>query len=192
MVSMTAPLPGRLLVATPLIGDPNFERTVVLLLDCGSDGALGLVLNRPSATDLLGPLPQWDRLAAHPAVVFVGGPVEQERAIALAKTSTAPFDSAVLDDAFSAVVGAVGTLDLHVDPDLVGGALDEVRIFSGYAGWGPGQLDHELEAGAWWVVAAEPADILSDQPDRLWRAVLARQPVDLARFSRFPDDPSVN
>lgn len=192
MVSMTTPQQGRLLVATPLIGDPNFERTVVLLLDYGSDGALGLVLNRPSATDLLGPLPQWDRLAAHPAVVFVGGPVEQDRAIALATTSKEQFGTAVLDDAFSSVVGAVGTLDLHVDPDLVGGALEEVRIFSGYAGWGPGQLDHELDAGAWWVVSAEPADILSDRPDRLWRNVLARQPADLARFSRYPTDPSSN
>lgn len=195
------PLVGRLLVATPLIGDPSFERTVVLVLEHGDDGTLGLVLNRPSDTELLGPLPEWDRLAAHPAVVFVGGPVERERAIALAAVDRdadgrtlggADSGGAGLDEAFTTVLGALGTLDLHSDPDLIGGALDQVRIFSGYAGWGPGQLDDELDSGAWWAVDAEPDDALSPDPAGLWRRVLARQPGDLRRFARYPDDPSVN
>lgn len=198
---MTVPLVGRLLVATPLIGDPNFERTVVLVVEHGDDGTLGLVLNRPSDTALVGPLPEWDRLAAHPAVVFVGGPVERERAIGLAEAGSHPDGAAIapgelasigFDEVFTAVVGPVGTLDLHTDPDLIGGALAQVRIFSGYAGWGPSQLDDELDAGAWWVVDAEPDDALSPDPAGLWRRVLGRQPGDLARFARYPDDPSMN
>lgn len=189
---MTVPLVGRLLVATPLIGDPNFERTVVLVLEHSDDGTLGLVLNRPSETSLMGPLPEWDRLAAHPAVVFVGGPVERERAIALAAAAGATQTDGTLDEAFTSVLGPLGTLDLHSDPDLVGGAVEQVRIFSGYAGWGAGQLDDELDAGAWWVVDAEPDDALSPDPAGLWRRVLARQPGDLKRFARYPDDPSMN
>lgn len=188
---------GRLLVATPMIADANFERTVVALLDHGDEGSLGLVLNRPSDTTVVDPLPEWDRFAVHPAVVFLGGPVQQERAIALARPSAGhrtgdPDGAGVLDDAFDAVVGDIGTLDLHVDPDRVGAAIDQVRVFSGYAGWGPGQLEGELEAGAWWVVDARPDDLLCEAPEQLWRGVLARQPGDLATFARYPDDPSAN
>src|SRR5690348_7418296 len=76
---------GRLLVANPLLPDPNFDRTVVLLLAYGDDGALGLVLNRPSETRLSAPLPEWEPVAATPAVLFVGGPVQHQAVICLAR-----------------------------------------------------------------------------------------------------------
>lgn len=186
-----APRPGGLLVASPAIGDPNFERTVVLLLEHGADGALGLVLNRPSEIDLVDPLPEWTRLAAHPPVVFVGGPVEPERAIALARRDPSRTPD-LTTDVYAPVLGELGTLDLTCDPDLVGGGIDALRVFSGYAGWGPGQLDGELAAGAWWIVDAEPGDAVAIEPAGLWRAVLARQRGPLHRFANYPDDPSTN
>lgn len=187
---MLRPDAGRLLVATPVIGDPNFERSVVLLLEHEVEGGTaGVVLNRPSTTDLLEPLPAWDRLAAHPAVVFSGGPVDPERAIALAR---APRAVAVGAEGFRPVLGDVGTLDLNLDPDAVGADVEQVRIFAGYAGWGPGQLAAELEAGAWWVVEGSPRDAVATDPTHLWRTVLARQPGELQLFAGYPDDPSLN
>ena len=184
---MSSEIAGRLLVATPLLGDPNFDRTVVLMLEHNDEGALGVVLNRPSEIDLAGPLPDWDRLAAPPSVVFVGGPVSQGAVIALARVE-AERDS----EAWSRVLPQVGVLDLTVDLTAVGIDVEEVRVFTGYAGWGPGQLEAEIEEGAWFVVDAEPADAMADDPEALWRTVLRRQRGALAKFAWYPRDPSVN
>jgi putative transcriptional regulator len=177
---------GRLLVATPVIGDPNFERTVVLVLEHGNEGAFGLVLNRPTELDLLDPLPQWYSFAATPSVVFVGGPVEQERAIALARAD----DGAVVG--WHPVLGSVGTLDLNRRPDEVGPGLGELRVFAGYAGWGSGQLESEIESGAWFVVEASVDDVLCDNPTDLWSDVLRRQGGSMALFAQYPTDPALN
>ncbi len=180
-------LAGSLVVATPVIGDPNFERTVVLLLEHSEDGAFGLVLNRPTDLDLLDPLPQWYSFAAAPSVVFVGGPVEQERAIALARADA---DRTVVG--WNQVLGRVGTLDLSFKPADVGPGLQEIRVFAGYAGWGRGQLEAEIDAGAWFVIDATPDDIMSDDPEQLWIRVLRRQPGSVALFAQYPPDPSAN
>lgn len=200
-------LTGRLLVATPVIGDPNFDRTVVLMLEHGDEGSLGLVLNRPSDVDVADPLPQWRHLAAAPGVVFVGGPVEQTTAIGLARvafpvdrdsasdrsvhTSTDPFDG---DEAsgFSALTATIGTLDLSLSPDEVSSPIEQVRVFAGYAGWGAGQLDSELAAEAWVVVDGEPGDVVDGDPAGLWARVLRRQGGDLALLASYPPDPSLN
>lgn len=178
---------GRLLVATPVIGDPNFERTVVLLLEHGDDGAFGLVLNRPSDLDLLDLLPEWSGVATSPRVVFVGGPVEPQQAISLARA-----DPARTGPAWRPLVGDIGTLDLDRTPAEVGPGLVELRVFAGYAGWGAGQLEGEIAAGAWFVVDAEPADVFAKHPDELWSQVLGRQEGVTAWFARYPDDPSSN
>lgn len=179
---------GRLLVATPVIGDPNFHRTVVLLLEHNEQGALGLVLNRPTDVALLDPLPEWAGLAATPRVVFVGGPVEQGAAIGLAQRRPVP----AAGDGFDPILGLIGTLDLSRDPRDVDESIEAVRVFAGYAGWGPQQLEQELAAGAWIVVDAHPDDILCDHPAELWRDVLRRQGGDLALLSYCPPDPSLN
>lgn len=188
----TTPTPatGRLLVASPALGDPNFERAVVLLLEHGDDGSLGLVLNRPSDLDVAEPLPRWSRFTPDPAVVFVGGPVSRNSVIALA---TAAVDGPALPrPAFEPLLGALGVLDLSADPDLLGGGIDEVRVFAGYAGWGGGQLVDELDDGAWYVVDSEVADAVGATPAALWHRVLARQGGTLARVARVPADPRVN
>ncbi len=193
---MTDVLKGRLLVATPNLGDPNFERTVVLVLDHGDDGALGVVLNRPSEMDLAEPLPEWARAAAHPSVLFIGGPVAPSAAVCLARvTATAAPGSAANGweaDGWRAVLGPVGTMDLDSDPDEAIPRLEEIRVFAGYAGWGPGQLESEIDEGGWFVVDADVSDPLSPAPERLWAAVLRRQRGTLALFAAYPADPSLN
>jgi putative transcriptional regulator len=174
---MTGSLKGHLLVATPRLRDPNFDRTVILVLEHNEEeGAAGVVLNRPSDAEVAGSLPGWDSLAGKPAVFFAGGPVEPSGFIGLARlTST----------------GTVGPVDLAADP---AGAAEvaEVRIFAGYAGWGPGQLEFEIGEGAWFVVDALPGDALSPVPNGLWSAVLRRQGGRLALLSNYPEDVATN
>jgi putative transcriptional regulator len=168
-------LKGKLLVATPALLDPNFFRTVVLLLEHGEDGAVGVVLNRPSDFELVATLPDWEDRAAAPSVVFVGGPVAEGTAICLGRVGG--------EDGITVV-------DASRDPDDL--AAHEVRFFSGYAGWGAEQLEDEIDEGAWLVVDADPDDALDDEPERLWSRVLERQGGRLALLARYPDDPSTN
>ena len=190
-------LKGRLLVATPNLGDPNFERTVVLILEHGEDGALGVVLNRPSDLHLAEPLPDWARAAAHPPVVFIGGPVAPSAAVCLARLGVdggARGWQPLLGPTgpLSGMPRPVGTLDLDSDPDEAIPRLEEIRVFAGYAGWGPGQLEGEIAAGGWFVVDADAADPLSPAPEELWSAVLRRQRGSLAFFASYPPDPIMN
>jgi putative transcriptional regulator len=169
-------LRGRLLVATPGSFDPNFHDTVVLVLEHNEEGALGVVLNRPSQAAVAEVLPDWEPVAAAPSVVFVGGPVQPNAVIGLVRARSPD----------------VTTVDLGSTPEKVTGDVKAVRVFAGYAGWGPGQLEAEIEAGGWFVVEAEPDDATSPRPDDLWRMVLRRQRGRLALFAAFPPDPTMN
>jgi putative transcriptional regulator len=93
---------------------------------------------------------------------------------------------------WTAIAGEIGTLDLEQDPDDVAARVAQIRVFAGYAGWGPGQLEGEIAAGAWFVVDAEPADAMAEDPEQLWKRVLRRQGADLALVAAFPADPSSN
>ena len=185
-LTVDASLRGRLLVATPILSDPNFDRTVILVLEHTPEGAVGVVLNRPTSADFVEPLPDWFGFAAYPAVVFVGGPVSEGSAIGLARARD-PRPA----EGFNEVCGPIGTVDLSLDPDDVPVGVEEVRVFSGYAGWGEGQLEDEIDEGAWWVVEAEPDDAMCARPEDLWATILRRQR-DLALYANFPDDPSLN
>jgi putative transcriptional regulator len=182
---------GRLLVATPALPDPNFDRTVVLLLAHGEEGAAGVVLNRPSAMGLGDPLPKWERLAADPAVVFVGGPVAPSGAICLGRAPE-PARGAAEAAGWTPLLDDLGTVDLERDPDDLGGGVDAVRVFAGYAGWGAGQLEREISVGAWFVMSAHPADAMSDDPRGLWKRVLRRAGGRLALVAAYPADPEMN
>ena len=178
-------LRGRLLVATPALGDPNFDRTVVLMLEHTPDGAVGLVLNRPSGTDLDeagADWEGWDLLAAQPSVVFVGGPVSRTAVICVARLAA---DEA---DGFQPLLGDIGLANMGGPPQ----GIDTVRLFAGYAGWGGGQLEGEIAEGAWFVVDADPGDPLTADPETLWEDVLRRQGGRLAMFALCPADPSQN
>jgi putative transcriptional regulator len=175
---------GALLVATPRLQDPNFDRAVILMLEHTEDGALGVVLNRPSELTVVEAMPEWADNCADPDVVFGGGPVQPGAAFVVGERP----DSRRVDS-FAIVFEQIGVIDLSADaPHDVG----RVRVFSGYAGWSPGQLEGELAEDAWWVVDAEPEDVFVDDPDDLWAQVLRRQSGKLAWFANYPDDPSSN
>ena len=187
-------LAGRLLVATPELGDGTFERSVVLVLDHDDDGALGVVINRPTPVDVAEVLPTWQPLACEPGVLFQGGPVALDSALGLAVVPGT--DEAAEPLGWRRVVGRLGLVDLDTPPEVLAAEVTRLRIFAGYAGWGAGQLEDELRQGAWYVVPADPdggfADAFSASPDGLWRAVLRRQGGDLAMVSTYLDDPSLN
>jgi putative transcriptional regulator len=191
-----ATLAGRLLVATPALGDSNFERSVVLLLDHDEDGALGVVINRPTPVDVAEVLPVWQPLATEPGVLFQGGPVALDSALGLALVPTDGDDEPL---GWRRVVGRVGLVDLDVPPEVLAAEVTRLRIFAGYAGWGAGQLEDELAEGAWYVVEArfgggpdDAGDPFTPAPEDLWRSVLRRQGGDLAMVSTYLDDPSLN
>lgn len=178
---------GVLLVAMPALTDPNFDRTVVYVVDHGEHGTLGVVLNRPSETDLLEVLPGWWSLAAAPRTFHVGGPCERDTALCLGVGNP----SADIPG-LRPVASAVHLVDLDADPAVTGAGLDQLRVFAGYAGWGPGQLAAEIAATAWAVVASDPADVVGESGVALWRRVLRRQPGPLALLSAWTEDPSLN
>jgi putative transcriptional regulator len=158
----------------------------VYILEHHAEGAIGLVLNRPLPDSSITGLEAWFEVASPPAVLFAGGPVELEALVAIGQVDS-PSPAA-----WSEVGNGVGTLDLALDPADAGTTISSLRIFSGYSGWGPGQLEAEMSAGAWIVVAAEPDDLFGADPDGLWRTVLRRQGGRLAWIADAPDDLSMN
>jgi putative transcriptional regulator len=185
---MTAFLSGQLLVATPVLEDPNFRRSVVLVLDHDEEGAIGVVINRPSEVAVGAVLNRWAPLVTGEPVLWMGGPVGVDSALGVGRVPGA--DEPL---GFRAVPApGLGLVDLDADPDELAPRLSDVRIFAGYAGWGAGQLEEELGDGGWYLVAAQPGDAFTTRPERLWREVLRRQGGDLALVSTYPDDPSDN
>ncbi len=180
---------GRLLLATPPLEDPNFDRTVIYVLEHHDDGAIGLVLNRPSDEALEAPLDRWIDLQTAPSSVFTGGPVETNAMIGMATTKV------LVDEPLEHITpisGLIASTDLSADPAIVAAHVDTVRVFRGYAGWGAGQLNAEIDEGAWLVLDAEIEDVFSDRPDELWHTVLKRQPGRLSWLALAPDDLSLN
>ena len=189
----TESLTGCLLVATPVLTDPNFHRTVILVVEHeAEEGTLGVVLNRPTDVPVDRVLDTWSELVTGPSVVFKGGPVAPNSALAIGQVpgDAEPLGWHALDGA--AAVSRLGLVDLDAPPDLLAPAIDRLRVYAGYAGWAPGQLKAEIDEGAWYVVAAEPTDAFAGQPEGLWADVLRRQGGEMAFTATFPDDPSQN
>ena len=189
---LPVPTAGALLVAGPSLEEPNFHRTVVLLLHFGTEeGALGVVLNRPNDVPVGALLPGWDDLAAPPDSVFVGGPVARDNVICVARLRPSALCGF---DGCSPVLGVDGlaTLDLNRSPSDMAEGVDAVRLFSGYAGWSPGQLEGELEAGGWLVLPGRLGDAFSDDPSGLWRHVLQRAGGRVAMYANAPPKLSMN
>lgn len=176
---MVESVAGKLLIATPSLVDPNFYRTVILMLQDDEDGTVGIVLNRPSEEPVEEHLPEWTGRTKSPHNIHFGGPVEPEVAIGLSNAS----------EGMPAGVPGLSLVDLSSPPLSEQGP--SVRIYSGYAGWGAGQLEAELATGSWYVVQASPDDPFDD-PEGQWRRVLRRQPTFLSLVSTFPDDVQLN
>lgn len=180
---------GQLLVATPALADPNFQRSVILLLDHDEDGALGVALDRPLDQPVAEVLPGWEGLVGTPPCLFAGGPVSSGSALGVA----------VLDPATPAaplgwrrMFGDTGLVDLDTPVPVVADAILAMRVFAGYSGWGPGQLEGEVAEGAWVLLPAVPGDLVSADPTGLWQAVWRRQGGWLGLLADFPDDPAHN
>jgi putative transcriptional regulator len=179
-------LKGNLLIAGPRLIDPNFWRTVVLIVDHNDEGAFGMVLNRPSETSVGEAVPELETLVEPGEPLFIGGPVQPSSVITLARFGD------VADAALPAFadIGVVGTGGPPLE-ELAGRVL-EARAYVGHSGWGPGQLDSELDRGDWIVEPARPGDVFSPSASELWSAVLTRKGGSYALVARMPLDPSLN
>lgn len=182
------PRAGSLLVASVLLADGVFNQSVVLILDSDDDGALGVILNEISQTPLDAVLPDWVNAVSGPGYLFHGGPVSPNGAICLASVA----DPAEEPPGWRRMFSSVGLLHLDTPIEIVRGAYRDLRIFAGYAGWSPGQLEAEIAEGMWHVVPATYADVFSARPLDLWREVLRRQHSELAFFATWTEDPDLN
>lgn len=178
-------LQGSLLVAAPSLGDPNFARTVVLIAEHGPEGAMGLVLNRPLGVSVAEAVPILRDFVPDEESVHAGGPVQPEAVMALGDFRDA-------DRAAAIAFASVGFLPADADETLDPTSLLRARVFAGYAGWGPGQLEEEMDEEAWVAIPAHPDDCFADDPERLWRDAIRRHGGALAVFALEPDDPSLN
>ena len=177
-------LKGSLLVATPTLLDPNFRRTVVLLLEHTEEGAVGVVLNRPSETPTGQAIPDLAEVVADDDPVFIGGPVSPGSVIALGDHREA--------DGRDVVCDTVAAVEFGTSPQELAEQVIRVRAFAGYAGWGSGQLEGEIEEEAWITAAALADDVFTPDPDGLWSQVLERMGNQFALLARMPDDPRMN
>jgi putative transcriptional regulator len=180
-------LSGSLLVATPQIEAGVFARSVVLLLHHDAEGAQGVVLNRPMEARVDAVLPDWQDHVTPPAVLFEGGPVGMDSALGLVSV---PGDLEPMG--VKRLFGGVGLVDLDAPPAVVTPEVAGLRIFAGYAGWSPGQLEDEVRLGSWYVVESEGRDAFEDHPGQLWVRVLRRQRDHLAFVATFPPNPEMN
>jgi putative transcriptional regulator len=176
-------LRGQLLVSNGGLFDPNFRQTVVLIVDHGEDGALGLVLNRPAPLTIGEAIPDLASLVGSEDHLYVGGPVQPEAAVVLAEYDEPEMPEGPLFGSI-AVVGKIG-------PDAVQG-IKRARVFGGYSGWAPGQLEEELGSNDWIVEDATAEDIFTDDPQHLWRVILQRKGGPFVMLSRMPFDPTTN
>lgn len=177
-------LQGRLLISSGGLYDPNFRHTVVLVGEHTADGALGVVLNRPLNVRVEEIFPPLAELVAPGEPLYQGGPVQTEGAVLLAE-----FANPELADLL--VFGSVGFLVGDVSADVQEGLI-RARVFAGYSGWGPGQLEAEMEADSWILDPARVEDVFTDAPEALWSRVLQRKGPEFKQLSKMPFDPSMN
>jgi putative transcriptional regulator len=179
-------LRGQLLVAAPTLLDPNFDRTVVLIAEHSDEGAMGIILNRASELEVAEAAPALEELVEEGALVHAGGPVQPTSVVIVGEFGDAT------DQAATIVLDRVGFVGAEADFETLSDDLDRVRVFAGLAGWGPGQLESELEREDWIVEPATADDVFTGDPDGLWSAVLERKGGQYALVARMPEDPSLN
>lgn len=177
-------LRGRLLISSGGLYDPNFRHTVVLVGEHGAEGALGVVLNRPLDVTVGEAVPVLGALVGPDEPLFQGGPVQPSSPVLLAELAHPEL-------ADVPVFGSVGFLVGDVSEDVRPGIV-RARVFAGYSGWGPGQLEAEMQRDSWILEPALEEDVFTDAPDTLWSRVLRRKGPEYRRLSLMPFDPSMN
>jgi putative transcriptional regulator len=176
---------GQLLIAGPALTDPNFWRTVVLIVEHSEEGAFGLVLNRPSETLVGEAVPEIEQLVDPDEPLYIGGPVQPSGVVVLGRFED-PGDGALVAFDDIGVLGASPAMEEQA------AGLRAGRAFVGHAGWGAGQLDEEVERGDWILEPAAAEDAFSEEPRELWSRVLTRKGGSYALVARMPADPSLN
>ena len=180
-------LRGQLLLAAPVLKDPNFDRAVVLIAEHSEEGAMGIVLNRPSEAPVAETIPELEWVTETGALsVYVGGPVARNGVIVLAEWDDPSQAVVLVEDDLGFVPGDAE------DSGTLAAAVRRARVYAGHAGWGPGQLEHELEEEAWIIESPQREDLFSEDPEGLWSAVLRRKGREFALLSTMPPDPSLN
>lgn len=177
-------LRGQLLIAGASLFDPNFRRTVVLIGEHNDEGALGVVLNRASPVLVEEAVPQLSPLVGRADQLFVGGPVQPQAAVILAEFEEPESADLLVFDSIGFLIGAASAEETD--------AIRRARVFAGYAGWGPGQLEEEMDAGGWILEPALTEDVFTGDPASLWSAVLRRKGGDFRLLATMPYDPSTN
>ena len=178
-------LRGTLLVAAPTLLDPNFQRTVVLVTEHTDEGAMGLVLNRPTATTVADAAPELEALTGPEELVHQGGPVQPQAVVVLAEFADP-------ERAAHVVMGDIGFVRADADLQRAGVETRRGRVYAGYAGWGPGQLEDELAEEAWIIEPPTREEIFTLEPAELWASVLRRKGHRYALLATMPPDPSLN
>ena len=181
---MMESLRGKLLLAAPALKDPNFDRTVILIAEHTDEGAMGLVLNRPSEASIAEAVPELTWVTDSEERVFLGGPVAPNGVIVLAEWEDPSQAVVLVEDDLGFVPGEAD------DTDALGAAVRRARVYAGHAGWGPGQLEGEIEDGAWIVASLDPEDPFRDGD--LWADALQRKGGGYSLLATMPADPSLN
>lgn len=180
------PEAGKLLVAKPLLGDPNFDRTVVLLIDHNHEGSFGFVVNNPLAIRLS------DLIVGFPEInneVFSGGPVQQDNLFFIhRKGNLIPGSQEIGNGLYWG--GELKPLKELIKLKLIG--ENDIRFYLGYSGWGANQLDMEMEEDSWLVLNGELVNIFDDQPEQMWSSILMRQGGQYQLWANSPFDPNLN
>lgn len=171
---------GSFLIATPLVGGPPFDRSVVAMLEHDHEGAIGLILNSPTDLDAGVYVPEVADLLAPPAIVHYGGPVSTESAVVIGRTSAPSMTGPSLGD-FRVV-----------DPEDPPDDLVDVRVYAGHSGWSPGQLDRELDEGAWWVVPARADGWTGHRDASYWTECVLAAPGPIPLYATYNDAPWLN
>jgi putative transcriptional regulator len=168
--------PGKFLVASKELGDPNFMQTVVLLTKYDKRGAMGVIVNRPTRLRLASVFDKVPAAKERTDPVYSGGPVGREGAMALVRADKKPPDSEpVLADIY--LTGSLGVVEKMLKENA---PATDIRVFLGYSGWGPGQLESEMERGAWHVLPADLGSVFDPKPETLWRRLLRRTDLQIA------------
>lgn len=177
-------LRGHLLISSGGLYDPNFRHTVVLLGEHNADGALGVVLNRALDVTVEEAVPALSGLVPPGELLFQGGPVQPQSPVLLAELARPDLLDIL---AFGSVGFLIGEVSENVQPSIL-----RARVYAGYSGWGPGQLEAEIDVDSWIIEPAQVGDVFTDTPDLLWSRVLRRKGPEFRNLSRMPYDPSMN
>lgn len=181
-LSDTALLRGKFLVASREMSDPRFLETVILLVDYGPNGAMGLIINRPTKTKLSHAFPDMEGLRTRSDIFYMGGPVKMDQVFLLIRSDSAYEDSSnVFKDVYFS--GSMTALQRMIDKGETG---KRFRVYAGYAGWGPRQLDAEVALGGWHVMPADGESIFEKEPSQIWPELIRRRSLKWIRDWNAP------